>query len=143
MQISSTILRRAPLLLAVIPVGAVGAWPAAAGAGSSWPQYHGNAAHTGNDTTEPALLPAHRAWTANLDQNVYGQPVVFAGRLIAATENNTVYALDAHDGRVMWRVHVGTPVTGVVGQVGCGNIDPLGITSTPVIDTARNEVFVV
>ena len=119
------------------------AGPTAAGAGDTWPTYHGDAAHTGNDTTEPSLLPAHRAWTTNLDQNVYGQPVVFAGRVIAATENNTVYALDAHDGRVMWRVHVGTPVTGVVGQVGCGNIDPLGITSTPVIDKTAHEVFVV
>jgi len=140
MQISSPILRRAIFLIAAALV--VG-WPAAAGAGSSWPQYHGNAAHTGNDTSEPSLLPAHVAWTTNLDQNVYGQPVVFAGRVIAATENDTVYALDAHNGRVLWRVHVGTPVTGVVGQVGCGNIDPLGITSTPVIDTSRHEVFVV
>jgi outer membrane protein assembly factor BamB len=115
----------------------------AAGASSSWPTYHGNAAHTGNDTTEPALLPAHHAWSVHLDQNVYGQPVVFGGRVIAATENDSVYALDAHDGRVLWRVHVGTAMTNVAGQVGCGNIDPLGITSTPVIDTARHEVFVV
>jgi outer membrane protein assembly factor BamB len=115
----------------------------AAGASSSWPAYHGNRAHTGNDTTEPSLLPAHQAWTSHLDQNVYAQPVVAGGRVIAATENDTVYALDAHDGHIMWRVHVGTPVTNVVAQVGCGNIDPLGITSTPVIDTARHEVFVV
>jgi polyvinyl alcohol dehydrogenase (cytochrome) len=140
MQISSPVRRRVTFVVAVLLVVA---WPAAAGAGSSWPTYLGNAAHTGNDTSGPSLLPAHRAWTTNLDQNVYGQPVVFAGRVIAATENNTVYALDAHDGRMLWRVHAGAPVTGVVGQVGCGNIDPLGITSTPVIDTARHEVFVV
>ena len=91
----------------------------------------------------PSLFPTKPAWTTNLDQNVYGQPVVFGGRVIAVTENDTVYALDAHDGHVLWRVHVGTPVTNVVSQVGCGNIDPLGITSTPVIDTTRNEVFVV
>ena len=136
--------RRVTTLLALLTaVVLFGAWPAAAGAGDTWPTYHGNAARTGNDTSEPSLLPAHRAWTTGLDQSVYGQPVVFAGRVIAATENDTVYALDAHDGRVLWRVHVGTPVTNVVGQVGCGNIDPLGITSTPVIDTAAHEVFVV
>ncbi|HEX4492046.1 MAG TPA: PQQ-binding-like beta-propeller repeat protein [Acidimicrobiia bacterium] len=112
-------------------------------AASTWPQYHGNAQHTGVDTTAPALLPAHHAWTTGLDQNVYAQPVVFAGRVITATENDTVYALDAHDGHILWRNHVGTPVTGVVAQVGCGDIDPLGITSTPVVDTARHEVFVV
>jgi polyvinyl alcohol dehydrogenase (cytochrome) len=140
MPLPRSIRRCAPALIAVL---ALVGWPAAAHAGSSWPTYHGDAAHTGNDTSEPSLLPAHLAWTTNLDQNVYGQPVVSAGRVIAATENDTVYALDAHDGRVLWRVHVGTPVTGVVGQVGCGNIDPLGITSTPVIDTVAHEVFVV
>jgi outer membrane protein assembly factor BamB len=115
----------------------------AAGAVSTWPVYHGNPAHTGNDTSEPALLPAHQGWSATLDQKVYGQPLVFAGRVFAATENNTVYALDAHDGHRLWASHVGTPVTNIVGQAGCGNIDPLGITSTAVIDTARNEIFVV
>ena len=140
MQLSQPLRRGTVTLIAAVLVAA---WPVAAGAAESWPTYHGNAAHTGNDTSGPSLLPAHRAWTTNLDQSVYGQPVVFAGRVIAVTENNTVYALDAHDGRVMWRVHVGTPVTGVVGQVGCGNIDPLGITSTPVIDTKTHTVFVV
>ena len=117
--------------------------PTVAHAASTWPQYHGNAQHTGDDTTEPPLLPAHHAWTTALDQSVYGQPVVFAGRVLAATENDTVWALDAHDGHVLWRNHIGTPVTNVVAQVGCGNIDPLGITSTPVVDTTRHEVFVV
>ncbi len=125
----------AATVLLIAPVGAYAA--------STWPTYHGDAAHTGNDTTDAGLLPVHHAWTTGLDQNVYGQPVVDGGRVIAATENNSVYALDAHDGRILWRVHVGTPVTGVVGQVGCGNIDPLGITSTPVVDAARHEVFVV
>jgi outer membrane protein assembly factor BamB len=139
-----SISRRVVLSIALITTLALVGWQAsAAHAASTWPTYHGNSAHTGNDTTEPALLPSHQAWKAALDQNVYGQPVVFAGRVIAATENNTVYALDAHDGRVLWRVHVGTPVTNVIAQVGCGNIDPLGITSTPVVDTRANEVFVV
>ncbi len=133
--------RCVPVLVATLAL--VGWQGAVANAASSWPVYHGDGAHTGNDTSEPALLPSHQAWKTSLDQNVYGQPVAFQGRVIAATENNTVYAMDAHDGRVLWRVHVGTPVTNVVAQVGCGNIDPLGITSTPVIDTNTNEVFVV
>ena len=37
----------------------------------------------------------------------------------------------------------GPPLTGVVAQAGCGNIDPLGITSTAVADTNTGEVFVV
>ena len=140
MPTSSWFRRPATFLIATLVVVA---GPTAAGAGSFWTTYGGNRAHTGTVTDSPSLLPAHRAWTTNLDGNVYAQPVVAAGRVIAATENNTVYAMDAHDGRVLWRVHVGTPVTGVVGQVGCGNIDPLGITSTPVVDGARREVFVV
>ena len=112
-------------------------------AGSSWTTYHLDAARTGNDTTGPGLLPIHQAWSATLDGKVYAQPLVFAGRVIAATENDTVYALDGHDGHVLWSRHIGTPMTNVVAQVGCGNIDPLGITSTPVIDTATNTAFVV
>jgi polyvinyl alcohol dehydrogenase (cytochrome) len=114
-----------------------------ASAGPVWVVYHGNAARTGNDTSEPALLPLHQAWKAALDGSVYAQPLVVAGRVFAVSENDTVYALDAHDGHVLWHRHVGTPMTNVVSQVGCGNIDPLGITSTPVIDAIRNVVFVV
>ena len=108
-----------------------------------WPTYHHDAARTGNDTAAPALLPIARAWSTPLDGALYAQPVVLDGRVIAATENDTVYALDGHDGHVLWSTHVGTPVTGIVGLAGCGDIDPLGITSTPVVDVNTNEIFVV
>jgi len=120
---------------------AAGAAPAFAS--SSWPVYHGNAQRTGNDTSEPALLPAHQAWSHHLDGAVYAQPLVFNGRVFAATENNTVYALDAHDGGVLWARHLGTPMTNVAAQSGCGNVDPLGILSTPVIDTTAQTIYVV
>jgi outer membrane protein assembly factor BamB len=116
--------------------------PAAYG-GSTWPVYHGNNARTGNDTTEPSLVPLHPAWSRPMDGAVYGQPVVDGGRVFAATENDTVYSLDAHDGQVLWVRHLGTAMRNVVSQVGCGNIDPLGITSTMVVDTARHTVFAV
>ena len=116
---------------------------APAGAGANWTTYHGDPARTGNDTTAPTLTPISRAWGTTLDGAVYGQTVVTAGRVIAVTEEDSVYALDAHDGHVLWHYNAGTPLTDVVNQTGCGNIDPLGITSTPVIDTGRSEVFVV
>ncbi len=66
------------------------------------------------------------------------------GRVFAATENDTVYALAANSGQVLWSNHVGTPLdpSSVPGL--CGDIHPtVGITSTPVIDAARSEIFVV
>ena len=109
---------------------------------SQWTTYHHDPARTG-DAAGGKLLPLAHAWTKTLDGPVYGQPVVVRGRVIAATEHNTVYGLDGHDGHVLWARHLGAPMTNVAAQVGCGNIDPLGITSTPVIDAAAGTVFVV
>jgi outer membrane protein assembly factor BamB len=133
--------RKSIFVAALALVIATGATPAFAG--SSWPVYHGNAQRTGNDTSEPALLPAHAAWSHHLDGAVYAQPLVYNGRVFTATENDTVYALDAHDGGILWSRHVGTPMTNVQAQAGCGNVDPLGILSTPVIDTGSHTIYVV
>ena len=135
-------LRRTSLVLGALAlVLAVGVAPAFAS--SSWTVYHGNAQRTGNDTSEPALLPAHQAWSHHVDGAVYAQPLVFNGRVFTATQNNTVYALDAHDGGVLWSRHLGAPMTNVSAQAGCGNVDPLGILSTPVIDATSHTLFVV
>ncbi len=52
--------------------------------------------------------------------------------VIAVTEENIVAALDAATGNAVWTRNLGTPVA--LSQLPCGNIDPLGITGTPVID---------
>ena len=52
--------------------------------------------------------------------------------IIAVTESNNVYALDAADGSVIWQRNVGPPVP--LAKLPCGDIDPLGITGTPVVD---------
>jgi outer membrane protein assembly factor BamB len=68
--------------------------------------------------------------------------LISGGRIFVATENDTVYALSAATGSVVWSVHVGTAVA--AGALPCGDIAPtVGITGTPVIDTARSEIFVV
>ena len=133
--------RRALVLvgIAVLLVSSSGA----AFAGSIWTTVAGNSQRTGNAASEPNLRPLHNAWNAPLDASVYAQPLVFGGRVYTATENNTVYALDAHDGTVLWKRHLGPPMTNVQAQVGCGNVDPLGILSTPVIDRAHNTIYVV
>jgi polyvinyl alcohol dehydrogenase (cytochrome) len=65
------------------------------------------------------------------------------GRIYAATENNRVVALAPGSGKLLWSVSLGKPLTNVQATAGCGNIDPLGITSTPVIDAASGIVYVV
>jgi outer membrane protein assembly factor BamB len=124
---------------ALLLAGGVAAW-----ASSTWTTYHGDAARRGVDPSEPSLSHLKQAWTAALDgASVYGQPVVANGRVFVATEKDDVYALNAHNGKVLWHANIGQPLTNVVTNTGCGDIDPLGITSTPVIDTTTNTLFVV
>src|SRR5438045_7603584 len=115
--------------------------PLQAASTDSWPTYGRNAARSGFNPHGAALAHLHRRWSAPLDGAVYAQPLVARGRAIAATENDSVYAFDARTGRQLWRVHLGSPVSG--GDLPCGNIDPSGITSTPVIDPRRRTVYAV
>ena len=45
-----------------------------------------------------------------LDGQIYGEPLVEGGRVVVATEDDTVYALSARTGSVLWAHHVATPV---------------------------------
>jgi hypothetical protein len=77
--------------------------------------------------------------------NVYAQPLYIEGGLngamvIAVTESNNVYALNASTGTIIWERNVGAPVP--LSRLGCGNIDPVGITSTPVFDLASRALFI-
>ncbi len=112
-------------------------------AGASWTVYHGSAEGTGVASTASSVNLAAPAWTSPvLDGRLYGEPLVSDGRVIVATENDTVYALSGATGAVEWSTHLGTPVPS--GSLPCGNISPtVGITGTPVVDETRSEVFVV
>ncbi len=112
---------------------------------SSWTTYNQNNARSGVDVSGTSFSPARTAWTSPpLDGHLYGQPLVDAGRVFVATENDTVYALAADTGAVLWSTHVGTPFNPGTVRGLCGDIGPtVGITSTPVIDPARGELFVV
>jgi len=81
------------------------------------------------------------AWRAQLDGAVYGQPLLVGNLAIAATEHDSIYGLDAATGRVLWRTNAGTPVP--LSDLPCGDIDPLGITGTPVYDQAAGLVYAV
>ncbi len=114
----------------------------ASGFGSNWTTYHGNAEATGLDAAQTRLRPSRRAWTSpTLDGEVYGEPLVAGGRVFAATENDTVYAMAARSGRILWSRHLAKPVPS--SDLPCGDISPeVGITGTPTIDLARDEIFV-
>jgi outer membrane protein assembly factor BamB len=117
------------------PSGSSGA-PAGSG---DWPTYHRDNSRAGvaPDFPTPGTLAV--AWQAALDGAVYGQPLVVGDTVLAATEHDTVYALAADTGKVRWSAHVAEPVPRK--QLPCGNIDPLGITSTMVYDPDTKLVF--
>ncbi|HEY7414767.1 MAG TPA: PQQ-binding-like beta-propeller repeat protein, partial [Ktedonobacteraceae bacterium] len=80
-------------------------------------------------------------WKQPLDGAVYAAPLVVDGEVIVATEHNSLYALDAQSGQMLWHTSVGTPVP--LTDLPCGNIDPLGITGTPVYDPQTGLIFAV
>jgi len=107
-------------------------------------------ARSGRDTVDPAItnVSTNPAWDDSLDGGVYAEPLVYDTTVYVATENDSVYALSVSSGKVLWHLHVGTAVsTSVIDSAptlrrGCGDIDPLGITGTPVIDPVTDEIFV-
>jgi polyvinyl alcohol dehydrogenase (cytochrome) len=122
---------------ATTPGGAATGHPAAA-----WPEFDQNAQRTGIAPRLPTAGKLALSWTAPLDGAVYGQPLVVGGDVIAATENDSVYAISRATGKTVWRAHVGAPVPRSALH-GCGDIFPLGITGTPVYDQGDGLVYAV
>jgi outer membrane protein assembly factor BamB len=77
-------------------------------AAGDWPTYHRTNARDGNSPDLAALSQLSVDWRARLDGAVYGQPLVVNNRIFAATENDTVYALDPDTGTIVWSAHVGS-----------------------------------
>jgi outer membrane protein assembly factor BamB len=69
-----------------------------------------------------------------LDDGAGGRPTV-----IAVTESNNVYALDAVDGSVIWERNMGDPVS--ADDLICSDFDPMGIMGTPIVDLASRALF--
>jgi hypothetical protein len=95
--------------------------------------------------TAAANLRRDLNFNGTISGSVYAQPLSVANgpggaaMIIVATEANRVYALDAITGNVIWQRNVGTPVSN--GLPCPGNINPLGITGTPVVDLASRSLF--
>src|SRR6516162_7324055 len=83
-------------------------------------------------------------FNGTISGNVYAQPLYIEGgpngpMIIAVTESNNVYAFNATTGTVIWqRTDLGSPVTS---GLQCTNINPAGITGTPIVDLASRRLF--
>src|SRR5437588_3052914 len=91
-----------------------------------------------------AGLTRDLSFDGTISGNVYAQPLYIEGgpngaMIIAVTESNNVYALNATTGLPIWsRTDIGTPAP----QGACpGNIIPVGITGTPVVDLGSRSIF--
>jgi len=76
--------------------------------------------------------------------NVYTQPLYIEGGpsgpvIIAVTESNNVYALDAVNGTIIWQRNVGAPVPQA--DLNCTITGSMGVIGTPVVDLASRSLF--
>jgi hypothetical protein len=108
--------------------------------GADWLQYHGDPQRSGYAAGMPTASGRLTARTIALDGQVYASPIVVGSTVVVATEHDSVYGLSL-DGHQKWHVALGTPTNRR--DLPCGNIDPLGITGTPIYDPASRSVFVV
>ncbi len=138
-------------LVAAALMGFASIATAAAPPGANVLEYHGDAARSGNYVAPGLTFEAAQnvrrdlGFDGRMDGHVYAQPLYWRasgaahGLLIVATESDMVDALDAASGRLVWRKVLGAPVPR--SELPCGNIDPLGITGTPVIDAANGALY--
>src|SRR5213596_977965 len=113
-------------------------------------QEHNNLSRDGlyiDDAFTPsnaANLTRDLNFDGTISGHVYAQPLYVEGgpngpMVIAVTESNNVYALHADTGLQIWsRTDIGPAVTS---GLPCGNINPVGITGTPVVDLASRSLF--
>ena len=158
MTIRTTSFVLAGIFAAIILIGYLGVLDAGSskrsrgGTTSSVLEHHNNPGRTGV-YVDPTLTKASAAgfhidpaFKAHVPGAIYAQLLFVAGGrhgkdiLIAATEENNVAAFDAATGKTVWVRTLGTPVP--LSELPCGNINPLGITGTPVIEPVSRTLFV-
>ena len=114
-----------------------------------WLTVDHDTARTGFNPDETALTTSNAAnlalaWSAPLDGKVTAQPLFVGGItiggvshdiVIAATALNSIYALDAATGTVLWKRNFGAQSSNCVFPEG------FGVTGTPVIDRTNLRVY--
>jgi hypothetical protein len=92
--------------------------------------------------TAAAKMAADTGFAATFTGAMWASPLYLQkgpngkGVFFAATTGNDVFALDETTGAQVWKHNIGSSPTANGGSPTCGNIHPLGIISTPVINTA-------
>jgi hypothetical protein len=134
--------------------------------------FHMDNGRTGQNTSETILKPSNvnvsqfgKLFALGVDAPIYAQPLYVANVTIggtahnvvfAATANDSVYAFDADsntgaNATYLWKVSLVDAAHGAgagaapVSQssLPCGGSGTFGVTSTPVIDTSTNTMYVV
>jgi outer membrane protein assembly factor BamB len=96
-------------------------------------------------TANAAGLTRDLAFNGAVEGDIYAQPLYIEGGprgravVIAVTESNNVYALDAETGDIVWEMNVAPPVA--ASSLPCGDLSPFGITGTPVVDLPSRALF--
>lgn len=111
--------------------------------GGEWTTYGGSVTRASIQPASPKLNPLHTLWLDHsIDGAIYGEPLIYRGRVFVATEADHVYALSARNGKVIWQRSIGRPVDS--GTLPCGDIGPtVGVTSTMVLDPILDRLFAV
>ena len=129
--------------------------------------YHNDSSSSGDNLSETILTPANvnvpsfgRLFTVTVDGQVYAQPLIMTGVSIktgpnrglhdmafVVTEHDSIYAIDANVGTVLWHdsfINPSAQVTTVPSaDCNCTDISPeYGITSTPVINPTLKAIYV-
>jgi hypothetical protein len=128
-------------------LGMMAAGPAAAQGVLTYhygPTRHGDYKVPGLTATAAASMKLDTSFKGVVSGNVYAQPLYWHPKsgtdsIIVATESNTVYALDPTTGAVQWQQTL--PASAPQGNLGCGDINPEGITGTPAIDAATGTLY--
>jgi outer membrane protein assembly factor BamB len=145
-------MKRTCLRLCVMLAAVMGASSAVLAADTNVTGYHGGGRRPGLYVVPGLTAPVAAATTLDtafdgkVPGKIYAQPLYWVpqgadhGQIIVATEENVVTALDSETGKPVWSRTLGTPVP--ASSLECGNIDPDGITGTPVIDPSAGVLYV-
>lgn len=92
------------------------------------------------------MLSADTAFAAKFTGNMWASPLYMSqgpnnqGAFFAVSNNNNVYAIDETTGAIVWTKSIGSAPQ--QSGAGCGGVNPVGITSTPVIDGGKRIIYV-